>query len=186
MRNVGSHYILHNHEVGLIEGSLVVTAVVESQTYVDVVKTDLFIEVQVENIEVDAQHHFYFLKNGEEILLSDHLPLNFLPRHQPVTIFEYFSQLKHTQPLILPIPLKMIPNLQSLSLIDTTPIDFPRPFLNQPLLNIELYFSILNRLLRMVPLKFSSQFVILASSQHIFNIGHLIRCRFFLVQFQLQ
>ena len=46
MGDVGSHFIIQNHEFGLIEGSLVVAAVVESQTYVDIVETELFIEVE--------------------------------------------------------------------------------------------------------------------------------------------
>ena len=78
-----------------------------------------------------------------------------------MTIFEYFSQLKHSQTFILPIPLKMIFNLQSLSLINTISINLSSPFLHQSFLNIELNLPILNWFFRMVPLKFSSQFVIL-------------------------
>ena len=55
MREVGFHYALHYHQVGLVEGSFIVAAVVETQADVDVVETDLLVEVEVEDIEMDAQ-----------------------------------------------------------------------------------------------------------------------------------
>ena len=61
MWDVWSHNILHYHKICLVKGSLVVTTVVESQTYMDVIETDLFIKVEVEYIKIDTQQHFYFL-----------------------------------------------------------------------------------------------------------------------------
>ena len=76
----------------------------------------------------------------------------------------------------------MIPNLKSLSLIDTIPVDLSRPIDGYSFLNVELDLSIFNGLFGVVPFEFVyGEFIELAGLQHIFNVGHLIWGWFFLV-----
>lgn len=55
MCQVRSHDIFHDHHVGFVEGCLVVATVVETQADVDVVEADLFVEVEVEDVESDGK-----------------------------------------------------------------------------------------------------------------------------------
>ena len=88
------HDAVHDHQVGLVEGSLVVAAVVERQADVDVVQTYLFVQVQVEDVEVYGQQHLYFFEEGEKVLFSNCLLLDLVPRVQAVAVLEDISQIQ--------------------------------------------------------------------------------------------
>jgi hypothetical protein len=51
------HDVLHDHQVGLVVGGFIVAAVVQAEADVDVVETDFLVEVEVKNVESDAQQH---------------------------------------------------------------------------------------------------------------------------------
>ena len=58
MGKIGFDDVFHDHEVGFVEGSFSVAAVVESEANVNIVETDFLIKVEIEDIEGDGQQHF--------------------------------------------------------------------------------------------------------------------------------
>ena len=58
MGKIGFDDAFHDHEVGFVEGSFGVAAVVESQADMNIVETDFLIKVEIEDIEWNRQQHF--------------------------------------------------------------------------------------------------------------------------------
>jgi hypothetical protein len=107
---VGHHYLLHNQGVDFVAWSLEDVAVVETETDVQVVQTDFFIQIEVEYVEVDAENGPNFVHQKEEIFFTDNVFGDTVGGIETVVVLQYVGHCENRQSFLMPVLIEIALN----------------------------------------------------------------------------